>query len=99
MLDVWNQVTSVDLLRQNHLPQRRDFLRLGVEPVAQGFHILDRAINQGRLRAYRLQEVVYPRCVVVYPQGTWYTFVDNSDIDEIIESDLVGGKVVERLKI
>jgi len=37
--------------------------------------------------------------LVVYPQGTWYTFVDNSDIDEIIESDLVGGKVVERLKI
>jgi (2Fe-2S) ferredoxin len=37
--------------------------------------------------------------LVVYPQGTWYTFIDNSDIDEIIESDLVGGKVVERLKI
>ena len=37
--------------------------------------------------------------LVVYPQGTWYTFVDNSDIDEIIDSDLVGGKVVERLKI
>ncbi len=37
--------------------------------------------------------------LVVYPQGTWYTFVDNSDIDEIIDSDLIGGKVVERLKI
>ncbi|NVD96391.1 ferredoxin [Massilia sp. BJB1822] len=37
--------------------------------------------------------------LVVYPEGTWYTFVDNSDIDEIIESHLVGGKVVERLKI
>ena len=26
-----------------------------------------------------------PICVV-YPEGTWYTYVDESDIDEIIES-------------
>jgi (2Fe-2S) ferredoxin len=37
--------------------------------------------------------------MVVYPEGTWYTYIDNSDIDEIIDSHLVGGKVVERLKI
>lgn len=35
--------------------------------------------------------------VVVYPEGVWYTYIDESDIDEIIESHLVGGKVVERL--
>jgi (2Fe-2S) ferredoxin len=34
---------------------------------------------------------------VVYPEGTWYTFVDNDDIDEIVESHLMQGKVVERL--
>jgi (2Fe-2S) ferredoxin len=34
---------------------------------------------------------------VVYPEATWYTFVDESDIDEIVDSHLVGGKVVERL--
>ena len=34
---------------------------------------------------------------VVYPEGTWYTFVDNSDIDEIVESHLKNGQVVERL--
>ncbi|NBD21128.1 (2Fe-2S) ferredoxin domain-containing protein [Aquabacterium fontiphilum] len=34
---------------------------------------------------------------VVYPEGTWYTFVDNSDIDEIVERHLQGGEVVERL--
>lgn len=39
-----------------------------------------------------------PVCVV-YPEGTWYTYVDNFDIDEIIESHLVNGKPVERLKI
>jgi (2Fe-2S) ferredoxin len=37
--------------------------------------------------------------VVVYPQGTWYTYVDTSDIDEIIDSHLLKGEVVERLKI
>ena len=37
--------------------------------------------------------------LVVYPEGTWYTYVDNHDIDEIVDSHLVAGKVVERLKI
>jgi len=37
--------------------------------------------------------------LVVYPEGVWYTYVDREDVDEIIESHLVGGKVVERLKI
>ena len=37
--------------------------------------------------------------MVVYPEGVWYTYVDNEDIDEIIDSHLIGGKVVERLKI
>jgi len=34
---------------------------------------------------------------VVYPQGVWYTYVDLSDIDEIVESHLKNGQVVERL--
>jgi (2Fe-2S) ferredoxin len=37
--------------------------------------------------------------LVVYPQGTWYTYIDTHDIDEIIDEHLVGGKIVERLKI
>ena len=34
---------------------------------------------------------------VVYPEGIWYTFVDKSDIDEIVESHLKNGQVVQRL--
>lgn len=34
---------------------------------------------------------------VVYPDATWYTYVDESDIDEIVDSHLKQGKVVERL--
>jgi (2Fe-2S) ferredoxin len=36
---------------------------------------------------------------VVYPEAVWYTYVDNDDIDEIVESHLKNGKVVERLRI
>jgi len=38
-------------------------------------------------------------CVVIYPEGTWYTYVDEKDIDEIIDEHLVHGRPVERLKI
>ena len=34
---------------------------------------------------------------VVYPEAVWYTYVDAQDIDEIVESHLKNGKVVERL--
>jgi (2Fe-2S) ferredoxin len=34
---------------------------------------------------------------VVYPEGVWYTYVDKEDIDEIVESHLKNGQVVERL--
>jgi (2Fe-2S) ferredoxin len=37
--------------------------------------------------------------IVVYPEETWYTYVDKHDIDEIIDEHLVHGRVVERLKI
>jgi (2Fe-2S) ferredoxin len=39
-----------------------------------------------------------PACVV-YPEGVWYTFVDEEDIDEIIDEHLVAGRVVDRLTI
>jgi (2Fe-2S) ferredoxin len=58
--------------------------------------------GQGKIRIN--QSGCLDRCeegpvMVVYPEGTWYTYVDTEDIDEIIDSHLVGGKVVERLKI
>ena len=58
--------------------------------------------GQGKIRIN--QAGCLDRCeegpvVVIYPQGTWYTYVDNSDIDEIIDRHLVKGEVVERLKI
>ena len=37
--------------------------------------------------------------IVVYPEAVWYTYVDEQDVDEIIQEHLVKGRVVERLKI
>ena len=34
---------------------------------------------------------------VVYPEAVWYSYVDTADIDEIVESHLKNGQVVERL--
>lgn len=38
-------------------------------------------------------------CLVVYPDAVWYTYVDRADIDEIIESHLINGRIVERLRL
>ena len=37
--------------------------------------------------------------VVIYPEGIWYTYVDEHDIDEIVDRHLVGGEIVTRLLI
>jgi len=37
--------------------------------------------------------------VVVYPEGVWYKHVTLEDVEEIIDSHLMGGKVVERLRV
>jgi (2Fe-2S) ferredoxin len=37
--------------------------------------------------------------VVVYPEAVWYTYVDKDDIDEIVDSHLKKGQVVERLRL
>ena len=37
--------------------------------------------------------------LVVYPEETWYTVVDNEDVEEIIQEHLLNDRVVERLKL
>ncbi len=58
--------------------------------------------GKGKIRINRAG--CFDRCaegpiLVVYPQAVWYTFIDHEDIDEIIESHLTHGKVVERLML
>jgi len=37
--------------------------------------------------------------LVVYPEGIWYRVFDESDVEEIIQSHLLGQTPVERLRI
>jgi (2Fe-2S) ferredoxin len=35
--------------------------------------------------------------MVIYPQGVWYKYKNFEDVDEIINSHLIKGKIVRRL--
>lgn len=37
--------------------------------------------------------------IVIYPEETWYTYIDHADLDDIINEHLVKGCPVERLRI
>ena len=68
---------------------------------------------KGRVKALKLagegkvrinQSGCLDRCeegpvLVVYPEAVWYTYVDQADIDEIIDEHIVNGRVVQRLRI
>ncbi|WP_309471276.1 hypothetical protein [Thalassospira profundimaris] len=37
--------------------------------------------------------------MVIYPQGTWYRYESQDDIEEILQTHLIEGKIVERLQL
>jgi (2Fe-2S) ferredoxin len=37
--------------------------------------------------------------VAVYPEGVWYTYVDREDVEEILREHILGGRVVDRLRL
>jgi (2Fe-2S) ferredoxin len=55
---------------------------------------------KGRVRANQagcLDQCEHGPNLVVYPEAVWYGFVRPPDVDEIVESHILGGKPVERL--
>lgn len=50
-------------------------------------------------KAYCLDQCARGVTLVVYPEGVWYGGVTVDDLEEIIERHIVGGEVVERLRI
>ncbi|HSW45781.1 MAG TPA: (2Fe-2S) ferredoxin domain-containing protein [Phycisphaerae bacterium] len=57
---------------------------------------------KGRIRvnaAGCLDQCEHGPTIVVYPDGVWYGFVTLKDLDEIVESHLLNGKPVERLRL
>jgi (2Fe-2S) ferredoxin len=57
---------------------------------------------KGRVRvntAGCLDQCEHGPTIVVYPEGVWYGFVTLEDVAEIVESHLVNGQPVERLRL
>lgn len=38
-------------------------------------------------------------CLVIYPEGIWYTYSSQADIDQIIEKHLIAGEIAKKLLI
>ena len=60
----------------------------------------ERLVGPGGVRVNRagcLDRCAGGPVAVIYPDAVWYTSVDAADIDEIVDSHLKQGKVVERL--
>ena len=91
-----NQRANNEGCCNNHAAQKmRDYVKDKVKQLG-----ISSASNRIRINSAGCMD----RCddgpvIVVYPEGTWYTYVDESDLDEIIEEHLKNGHVVERLKI
>jgi (2Fe-2S) ferredoxin len=74
--------------------------------ASEGFNHCKKLVKQAGLMGKGSVRVNSASCLdrcaggpvaVVYPEGVWYSFVDNHDIEEIVESHLKNGQVVERL--
>jgi (2Fe-2S) ferredoxin len=62
----------------------------------------ERGIPNSRVRANKagcLDQCEIGPTVVVYPEAVWYDHVTPADVDEIIESHIIGRKPVQRLII
>jgi (2Fe-2S) ferredoxin len=57
---------------------------------------------KGKVRANQsgcLDQCEHGPNVVVYPEAVWYGHVTEADVDEIVETHIIGGKPVERLML
>lgn len=70
------------------------------------FNYMKQRIKKLNLRGKGLVRInrsgCFDRCesgplLVVYPDAVWYNFIDESDIDEIIESHIINNNKVDRL--
>ena len=57
---------------------------------------------KGKVRANQsgcLDQCAHGPNIVVYPDAVWYGHVTEADVEEIIESHILSGKPVERLRL
>ena len=72
----------------------RDYLKARVKELRLNGKGKIRVNSSGCLDRCELGAVL-----VVYPEECWYHFETKADIDEILQSHLIEGKIVERLKL
>ena len=75
----------------------RDYAKKRIKELS-----LDKDGGEGKVRinmAGCLGRCEHGPVIVIYPEETWYTYLDEEDVDEIIDQHLQQGKVVERLLI
>lgn len=77
-------------------PQATDWLQKAFKKAlaARGLNRTVRANRSGCL-----DQCEHGPTVVVYPDAVWYGGVAESDVEEIIESHIIGGRLVERLRL
>ncbi len=72
----------------------RDYMKKRVKDLVPKELANIRINNAGCLNRCSLGPVL-----VIYPQAVWYSYKNQADIDEIVETHLLQGKIVERLYI
>jgi len=66
-------------------------------------HLRGEVVKAGRRNEVRVNHAgCFSQCghgpmIVVYPDNVWYAGVQESDLDDIVQSHILGGKPVERL--
>ncbi len=80
--------------QQNNAQEMRDYMKKRSKQLG--------LVKLGQVRintAGCLNRCDHGPVMVVYPAAVWYSFVDEEDIDDILEQHLIKGKIVERLNI
>lgn len=90
-----NQRTNGEICCNDHTAEKiRAYAKEAVKALGEAIPGKVRINSAGCLGRCKLGPVV-----VVYPEAIWYTYVDKSDVDEIIDQHLVHGRIVKRLEI
>lgn len=77
-----------------HAAEMRDYMKQRIKEAGES--------GKGKIRINKagcLDRCESGPVVVIYPQGTWYTYLDEEDIDDIIDSLMNDRGPVERLLI
>jgi len=80
--------------QDNRAAEMRSYMKMRIKESGQSGKNKIRVNTAGCLDRCDLGPVM-----VIYPQAIWYTYLDEEDIDEIIETLLSDSKPIKRLRL